>query len=97
MQGHTSSIHSLSFSHESSSLISGGADCTVRVWDVANASTEASSVTAVSTAGAGAKRKDRGEALQQDALVCTLPTKRTPVLTTAVTPRNLVLAAGPMM
>ncbi|KAG4302590.1 hypothetical protein PCANB_001211 [Pneumocystis canis] len=35
MKGHTrKSIYSLSFSKESSVLVSGGSDCTVRVWDV---------------------------------------------------------------
>ena len=32
--GHTSSIHSLSFSVESTVLLSGSADETVRVWDI---------------------------------------------------------------
>jgi transcription initiation factor TFIID subunit 5 len=34
MSGHTSSVHSLAFSAESNVLVSGSADCTVRVWDV---------------------------------------------------------------
>ena len=34
MTGHTSSIYSLAFSGESSMLVSGGADWTVRCWDV---------------------------------------------------------------
>lgn len=34
MTGHTSSIYSLAFSAESSLLVSGGADWTVRTWDV---------------------------------------------------------------
>lgn len=34
MTGHTSSIYSLAFSAESSLLVSGGADWTVRSWDV---------------------------------------------------------------
>ena len=34
MLGHTASIYSLSFSNESSLLVSGGADWTVRCWDV---------------------------------------------------------------
>lgn len=37
MTGHTSSIYSLAFSAESSLLVSGGADWTVRCWDVKNA------------------------------------------------------------
>lgn len=34
MAGHTATIHSLDFSQESSVLVSGGADWTVRCWDV---------------------------------------------------------------
>lgn len=34
MSGHTQPITSLAFSAESSTLVSGGLDCTVRVWDV---------------------------------------------------------------
>lgn len=37
MTGHTSSIYSLSFSAESSLLVSGSADWTVRCWDVKGA------------------------------------------------------------
>jgi transcription initiation factor TFIID subunit 5 len=37
MTGHTSSIYSLSFSGESSLLVSGGSDWTVRCWDVKSA------------------------------------------------------------
>ena len=34
MLGHTASVYSLAFSAESSLLVSGGADWTVRCWDV---------------------------------------------------------------
>lgn len=34
MTGHTASIYSLAFSAESSLLVSGGSDWTVRCWDV---------------------------------------------------------------
>lgn len=37
MTGHTSSIYSLAFSAESSMLVSGGADWTLRCWDVKSA------------------------------------------------------------
>ena len=37
MTGHVSSIYSLSFSAESSLLVSGSADWTVRCWDVKGA------------------------------------------------------------
>ncbi len=37
MLGHTQPIQSLAFSAESSMLVSGGLDCTVRCWDVKGA------------------------------------------------------------
>lgn len=37
MKGHRGPIHTLSWSAESSVLVSGGADCTVRCWDVKSA------------------------------------------------------------
>lgn len=37
MTGHTASIYSLAFSAESNLLVSGGADWTVRCWDVKSA------------------------------------------------------------
>src|ERR1700761_4698243 len=37
MTGHTASIYSLAFSAESSLLVSGGSDWTVRCWDVKDA------------------------------------------------------------
>lgn len=37
MLGHTASIYSLAFSAESALLVSGGADWTVRCWDVKGA------------------------------------------------------------
>lgn len=40
MSGHRAPIHSLSFSAESSVLVSGSADCTVRCWDVKSAGGE---------------------------------------------------------
>jgi len=50
MTGHTSSIYSLAFSAESSVLVSGGADWTVRCWDVKSAG------------GAAGKARDNGAA-----------------------------------
>lgn len=43
MTGHTGFIYSLDFSADSSELVSGGADCTVRVWDVNTNETSATS------------------------------------------------------
>ena len=51
MTGHTSSIYSLAFSQESSLLVSGGADWTVRCWEVKSAG------------GPPSKAQDMGEML----------------------------------
>lgn len=54
MTGHTASIHSLSFSAESTVLVSGSADATVRVWDVlAPAEEEEGAIGAGGGAGGG--------------------------------------------
>lgn len=37
MTGHSASVYSLAFSAESSLLVSGSADCTVRCWDIKSA------------------------------------------------------------
>jgi WD domain, G-beta repeat len=72
MSGHTSSVHSLTFSAESSILVSGSSDCTVRVWDVeasqggdsAASQDKSGSAKAVglseSLSGAGALRRSSG-------------------------------------
>ena len=54
MTGHTSTINSLAFSSESALLVSGSADCTVRVWDVKSAETEGTIVSLTGGAGTGA-------------------------------------------
>lgn len=46
MTGHKAPIHSLSFSAESSVLVSGSADSTVRVWDAKSAGGERGSSSA---------------------------------------------------
>lgn len=46
MKGHKAAIHSLSFSAESSVLVSGSADSTVRVWDAKSAGGERGSSSA---------------------------------------------------
>lgn len=54
MRGHRATIHSLSFSAESTVLVSGGADETVRVWDVSASSFPSSSTTSASAVAAAA-------------------------------------------
>lgn len=106
MTGHTARINTLSFSAESSVLVSGSSDCTLRVWDVLSSRKSAVSVEgnssssgALSAPGLGnqsdriSKNASTGEA---NDLLVTLPTKRTPIFDTKFTPRNLCLAAGPI-
>lgn len=45
MTGHTGLIHSLAFSAESSVLVTGGSDWTVRCWDVKSGNNRAMSTT----------------------------------------------------
>lgn len=60
MTGHTSSINTLSFSHESTVLVSGSSDGTVRVWDVLASGSSSSSSTALTTTK-GRKSGERSE------------------------------------
>lgn len=60
MRGHRGPVHSLTFSAESTVLVSGSADETVRLWDVSNSSfpSAAASANAMSAARAIAGSKD---------------------------------------
>lgn len=55
MTGHTGFIYSVDFSADSNVLVSGGADGTVRVWDV-NKDTSSDGTVAALTGGVDAKR-----------------------------------------
>jgi len=103
MTGHTASIYSLAFSAESSLLVSGGADWTVRCWDVKGAggspgkSRENGSYTSMgltSHEAAAIKGYGEEENVETTDLVATFPTKRTPIMNVHFTPRNLCLVAG---
>ncbi|OWZ26785.1 transcription initiation factor TFIID subunit 5 [Cryptococcus neoformans c45] len=104
MEGHTGAVTSLSFSAESSVLVSGGLDGTVRCWDVKSAGGERS-VDGM-FGGADARRGEEKGGLPMNPgdvwdsaphtpdLLATWPTKRTPILKTHYTPRNLCMVAG---
>jgi transcription initiation factor TFIID subunit 5 len=120
MTGHKGPIQSLSFSAESSILVSGGMDCTVRCWDVKSSGGE-------KTRGEGegglkldlggekgSLPMDGGDMSRDDGnstsvppfmfrcvliiprsdLLSTFYTKRTPIIKTHYTPRNLCMVAG---
>lgn len=128
MTGHQGAITSLSFSAESSVLVSGGLDSTVRCWDVKSAGGTKSS--SMRQEGESAARRSSGQvnnvelgsipmgdgdAIEEGTkqtsviqsflgclvlmpyrsdLLSTFHTKRTPVMKTHYTPRNLCMVAG---
>ena len=106
LRGHgKGGIWSLTWGVESTVLVSGGADQTVRVWDVnlparesANAKPgEAGKVdgTATSTAvqAGGGKKKGKGPSVSADQISAFL-TKQTPVQYVGLTNMNLIIAGG---
>ncbi|EMR08462.1 hypothetical protein PNEG_03290 [Pneumocystis murina B123] len=105
MKGHTrKSIYSLSFSKESSVLVSGGSDCTVRIWDVKrdtsnnkniseisegyNVETENNTLPKASTL----TTKEKKENIKTPDHMTALYTCKTPVYKVQFTRRNLCLA-----
>lgn len=109
MRGHgKGGIWSLSFAMESSVLVSGGADCTVRVWDVEHKSGDAAKAvdgtvkdgaagTAAGTAGGAVvgtqkKKKDAGGATPDQ--ISVFPTKQSPVYKVMFSHSNLVLSGS---
>ncbi|KAG0152568.1 hypothetical protein CROQUDRAFT_667391 [Cronartium quercuum f. sp. fusiforme G11] len=102
MRGHQAPIYSLAFSAESSILASGGADECVRLWDVCKPGSEPlpRKLPPLSEGSIGHLRKGLlgiQEYPDTADLLATLATRRTPVLGTKFTARNLLLAVGPMM
>ena len=109
MRGHgKGGIWSLSWSVESTVLVSAGADNTVRVWDVngpakepavlkpgeAGKSDGATASTVGVNLAAGGPKKGRKDAVITADQISAFPTKNTPVYHVKMTNMNLVLAAG---
>lgn len=108
LRGHgKGGIWSLSWSVESTVLVSGGADLTVRVWDVNLPAKEgataksgdgvkpdgAATTTSVTAPAGGAKKKGKGPSVSADQISAFL-TKKTPVQLVRMTNMNLILAGG---
>lgn len=95
MWGHTAAVHEMDFSADGAMLVSGGADATVRCWDVRAAQSEAGAGEdgAAAVAAAAAPPRVRNERTSADC-VATYYTKDTPVYDIHFSPRNLCLAAG---
>jgi transcription initiation factor TFIID subunit 5 len=109
MRGHgKGGVWSLTWSVESSVFVSGGADGTVRVWDVAEKKSEAAgaakadgsgkegvgvaAAAGVSALGQGKKRAK--EAVVSSDQISAFPTKNSPVYKVKFTRSNLVLSGG---
>ncbi|KAJ5143370.1 uncharacterized protein N7515_002157 [Penicillium bovifimosum] len=107
MRGHgQGGIWSLSWSMESTVLVSGGADCTVRVWDVA-APQEATQGRVIADGGSGTridggpqpsasqnkKKKGKDDVVTADQ-ISAFPTKKSPVYKVKFTNMNLVVAGS---
>jgi transcription initiation factor TFIID subunit 5 len=106
MRGHgKGGIWSLSWSVESSVLVSGGADMTVRVWDAiqkpndkgAEASVKVDGAAGASVAGGAAnqaQKKSKKDVVVTQDQISAFPTKKSPVYKVGFTRSNLVLAGG---
>ncbi|KAK5084350.1 Transcription initiation factor TFIID subunit 5 [Lithohypha guttulata] len=108
LRGHSKGgIWSLSWSVESTVLVSGGADQTVRVWDVNLPAKEGSvakpgdgakpdgttTSNAVTVSTANTKKKGKGPSVSADQISAFL-TKKTPVKYVGMTNMNLIIAGG---
>ena len=99
MRGHTrGGIWSLGWSVESSVLVSGGADGTVRVWDAVGAGAGGGGVGGgadggAETAAATTLKKKKDVVVSADQ-ISAFATKRTPVYKVGFTQMNLVVAGG---
>jgi transcription initiation factor TFIID subunit 5 len=107
MRGHgKGGIWSLSWSVESSVLVSGGADMTVRVWDVlqkpgvaaggaeGGSKPEAAASGTAATVAGGDKKKSKKDVVVTQDQISAFPTKKSPVYKVAFTRSNLVLAGS---
>lgn len=106
MKGHArGGIWSLDWSVESSVLVSGGADGTVRVWDVQPANPNSTDGRVIGEGGAGTKvdggaaggqqKKNKGkDVVVSPDQISAFPTKKSPVYKVRFTQMNLVLAGG---
>jgi transcription initiation factor TFIID subunit 5 len=109
MRGHVKGgVWSLSWSVESSVVVSGGADNTVRVWDANvkhNPSTGADGHTSKvdgganvgSTAGPGTQKKSKKDVVVTPDQISVFPTKKSPVYKVFFSRSNLVLAGSAYM
>lgn len=108
MRGHgKGGIWSLSWSAESTVLVSGGADCTVRVWDVhgpaqdpaqgrtiADGSAGPKDAPSSSATGAQPSKKKGKDVVVTSDQISAFPTKKSPVSKVQFTNMNLVLAGS---
>ncbi|KAJ3206043.1 Transcription initiation factor TFIID subunit 5 [Dinochytrium kinnereticum] len=85
LRGHDSSVHSVAFSRDSSQLASGGADNTVRIWDIKNSD--------IGEQEGSINMPGRDGGLFPP--LGTFPTKKTPIMKVHYMRTNVLLALGP--
>ena len=87
--GHTDCIHSLDYSQEGTCLASGGADCTVRLWDMSKAGVPESDSTFDPKRVSVAQQNQ--SILPSKTLLKTFKTRGSAVYRVQFTPKNLML------
>ena len=106
MRGHQKGgIWSLTWSVESTVVVSGGADGTVRVWDVVMPNDASGQGRVIGEGGAGQKIDGQGAATKKKGKevavtsdqISAFPTKKSPVYKVHFTKSNLLLAGGAYM
>jgi len=110
MRGHgKGGIWSLSWSVESTVVVSGGADMTVRVWDVDHKPFDKSAADGglpkveglptpgISTTGATTQKKSKKDVVVTPDQISVFPTKKSPIYKVYFTRSNLVLAGSAYM
>jgi transcription initiation factor TFIID subunit 5 len=108
LQGHEDSVYSVAFSRDGSSLVSGAADCSMRIFDVRSTANSMSSlqyprVSATSSASAASilkssltsSRATQREATPVIAAKYTFHSKLSPVYCAGFTDAGMIFAGGP--
>lgn len=96
-QGHRDMVNSLDFSWDDRVLVSGSADCTVRVWDLQESSTDnvpMMDAPAMTDSSAAVVVEEASKKDHNKRLLGAFPTKSSPVFVAQFTRRNVVIAGG---
>ena len=94
-QGHSSTVYRVSFTRDLSSIVSGGADNSVRFWDIeAILESAASHITASTEDRSSSSNNQKPHKLTILKEFLTVPTKLTPLQCIHITRKNLIVVGG---